>query len=539
MLTAQACYIEQRQENAFAIVNDGVAAGQNFIACETGMITEIGVRFATVGENTNKLQLQMATGSNTLSPEYTQEFQVKEAGDLLIQLLTPFPVEEGQQYAFTIFGADNPDASANLAGFNGNPYPNGNFINETDGVVTNFGADATFSLTIVKEACVIDQAEDNAFANIASNIATGQTFIPCTDGILTTVRFNFVTMDAARLRLQIAAGPNTLEPDYTQIFDTEGTGDQIIELVTPFPVTAGTQYAITVSGIEGEEGGANMAGFNGNPYPNGNFINEVDGVVTNFGADADFSMTIVEDACVIDQDQANAFWVINENVAAGQVFEACGTGMLSEIRVNFIDMNAQNMRLQFAQGSNTLSPTYIQDFFTGGQTGDVVIKLTEPIFVEAGQTYAYTVIAFEEGSGGNMLGFNGNPYANGLAINQSNGSVTNFSSDMDFSVTIVEGPPPTSTQEVVTDNNLLRLHDAFPNPAFNQITIPFYLAEATETRIEIYTLNGKLVKSIDLGLLPNGEYQELVSINDLPNGLYLYGILTPEGRLMSKITVQH
>ena len=56
ILTAQACYIEQRQENAFAIVNDGVASGQNFIACETGMITEIGVRFATVGENTNKLQ---------------------------------------------------------------------------------------------------------------------------------------------------------------------------------------------------------------------------------------------------------------------------------------------------------------------------------------------------------------------------------------------------------------------------------------------------------------------------------------------------
>ena len=251
MLTTQACYIKQRQENAFAIVNDGVATGQNFIACETGMITEIGVRFATVGENTNKLQLQMATGPNTLSPEYTQEFQVKEAGDLLIQLLTPFPVEEGQQYAFTIFSADNPDASANLAGFNGNPY------------------------------------------------------------------------------------------------------------------------------------------------------------------------------------------------------------------------------------------------------------------------------------------------ANGLAINQSNGSVNNFSSDMDFSVTIVEGPPPTSTQEVVTDNNLLRLHDAFPNPAFNQITIPFDLAEVTETRIEVYTLNGKLVKSIDLGLLPNGEYQELVSINDLPNGFYLYGILTPEGRLMSKITVQH
>ncbi len=435
-LNGQACYIDQPESNSFANVSTTTAAGQSFTACTSGVITSIRVNFTTM--DTDRMRLQLSSGANTLNPTYTQDFETKGTGDLLIQLATPFPVEEAQIYAFTVIGIEGDGVIANLSGFNGNPYTEGNAITESNGNVNNFGTDVKFSISIVENACTINQPESNSFANVSTGTAAGQNFVACTSGLITHLRVSFATMDTDQLRLQLSSGTNTLNPEYSQDFMTNGTGDLVIPLYTPFPVEASQTYAFTVIGISGDGVIANLNGFNGNPYPEGNAITESNGNVNNFGTDVDFTLTIIEDACNVDQPLSNSFANVSTTTAAGQTFVPCSSGVISQIRVNFATMDTDRMRLQLSSGANTLNPEYNQEFSTNG-TGDLIINLNTAFPVEASQTYAFTVIGIEgDGVIANLSGFNGNPYPEGNAITESNGNVNNFGTDVDFTVTIIE-----------------------------------------------------------------------------------------------------
>lgn len=458
---AQPCAIDQPEGNAFLNISDATAVGQTFTACGTGFVTAIEVNFYTQVVNT--LTLQMSSGLNTLTPEYTQEFEANSTGKVLIQLTTPFAVQDLQSYTFTVVGLAGSGAAGSLLGLNGDPYTGGNAITETGGSVTNFGTDLTFGLTIVTNACVIDQGARDAFANISTATAVGQSFTACKDGAITMIRVHFYTLDVKALRLQISSGTNTLTPEYIQDFEPGTTGDAVIVLSTPFVVQNGQQYAFTVIALSGTGTVANLSSLNGNPYPGGNSITENGGTVTNYGADEDFSITIAENACVIDQSSADAFLNVSTTIAAGQTFTACETGYVTHLKTSYYTLNSTELKLQMATGVNTLSPEYTQDF-SADSVGDYLIQLTTPFKVISGQTYAFTVVAVSGTA--DILGLNGNPYTGGNAINEVGGVVTNFGTDLDFSILTLACSPAsagftsTSTELVATFTDGSAMADA-------------------------------------------------------------------------------
>jgi hypothetical protein len=51
-----------------------------------------------------------------------------------------------------------------------------------------------------------------------------------------------------------------------------------------------------------------------------------------------------------------------------------------------------------------------------------------------------------------------------------------------------------------------RLLQSFPNPFNPEVWIPYELSEDTPVSIELYTLTGELIRTLDLGLKPSGRY---------------------------------
>jgi len=90
------------------------------------------------------------------------------------------------------------------------------------------------------------------------NSEVGQNFLACANGQITTVSFELQGLSTpGDILLSVATGPNTNTPEYQQIVTLAVgfTGILVIPLTTPFPVVAGTQYAISL-GEEPVGGGA-------------------------------------------------------------------------------------------------------------------------------------------------------------------------------------------------------------------------------------------------------------------------------------------
>ena len=223
-LIGQPCVIDQPVIDAYADISGVAAVGQSFTACATGVVTAIELRFLDL--QTKSLKLQMATGTNTLSPEYTQVFEAKKFEKVLIQLTTPFPVQEYQEYAFSIVGLSDSDTSnvAYIYGYTQNPYAEGNLITEIDGGVTDYESDLAFNLTIVENACVPDQPEADDSFIVDTTTAIGQSFTACNSGAITMIRVNFAGLGSNALSLQLAQGTQTVTPEYTQDFRVDSTG---------------------------------------------------------------------------------------------------------------------------------------------------------------------------------------------------------------------------------------------------------------------------------------------------------------------------
>ncbi|MEM1122994.1 MAG: T9SS type A sorting domain-containing protein, partial [Bacteroidota bacterium] len=104
-------------------------------------------------------------------------------------------------------------------------------------------------------------------------------------------------------------------------------------------------------------------------------------------------------------------------------------------------------------------------------------------------------------------------------------------------VAVVEADGLSSTKDLLVGGERIRLHDAYPNPAKDELIIDFELEMSTVVQIEIYNLDGQLIQQIDNNKLPAGKYQERISTADLAAGTYFYGITTEKGRLMNKFVV--
>ncbi len=106
-----------------------------------------------------------------------------------------------------------------------------------------------------------------------------------------------------------------------------------------------------------------------------------------------------------------------------------------------------------------------------------------------------------------------------------------------FMAAIVESDGLSATKELVAGNQRISLHDAYPNPTNDQLTISYDLAKSAAIQIEIYSLTGQVIQQIDKNTLPAGQYQERISTKNLATGTYFYGIRTDSGRLMQKFSV--
>ena len=117
-------------------------------------------------------------------------------------------------------------------------------------------------------------------------------------------------------------------------------------------------------------------------------------------------------------------------------------------------------------------------------------------------------------------------------LEESWGLLSNFSM-----IATLQLDEVSSTKELLGTDGRIRLRAAFPNPAQSSITIAYDLEMKSTVQLEIYSLDGKMIQQLNQGNQPTGQYQVVIPIEQLSEGMYLYGIVTEKGRLMNKFTI--
>lgn len=77
-----------------------------------------------------------------------------------------------------------------------------------------------------------------------------------------------------------------------------------------------------------------------------------------------------------------------------------------------------------------------------------------------------------------------------------------------------------------------------PNPFDNNSTINFELINTSDVQFEFVDMTGKVVKTMDLGNLPNGSHSIQVNANEFASGVYYYSLVSEGSKITSKMIVQ-
>ena len=114
--------------------------------------------------------------------------------------------------------------------------------------------------------------------------------------------------------------------------------------------------------------------------------------------------------------------------------------------------------------------------------------------------------------------------------------------DMEVDVTI-----PAAPSRVVISPNSTVLYPNYPNPFNPETWIPYKLATNTDAQILIYDGRGILVRHIELGYQPAGDYTgpsraaywdgRNARGERVASGVYFYQLLTDEISLMRKMII--
>lgn len=78
----------------------------------------------------------------------------------------------------------------------------------------------------------------------------------------------------------------------------------------------------------------------------------------------------------------------------------------------------------------------------------------------------------------------------------------------------------------------------YPNPAQDRLTVSFENTKTSPVEINIYDLQGKLVKSVDLGVRPEGKHDAMMNIGGLRSGTYILRLTMGNQLTSSKFIVQ-
>jgi len=102
---------------------------------------------------------------------------------------------------------------------------------------------------------------------------------------------------------------------------------------------------------------------------------------------------------------------------------------------------------------------------------------------------------------------------------------------------VVEFDESTGVNDPFVARNGLRLFPATPNPTNHWVNLPYQLESTSTVEVEVYSADGKLLQRIHKGEQLSGQYAERLDVQALPNGTYVYGIVTNESRIMSRFVI--
>jgi hypothetical protein len=98
----------------------------------------------------------------------------------------------------------------------------------------------------------------------------------------------------------------------------------------------------------------------------------------------------------------------------------------------------------------------------------------------------------------------------------------------------VEGTDVTGIEELATT---IPMH-VFPNPANEMVRVNYTLPAESDVLVNIYSMDGKVVRSEDQGTRQAGSNSATLDVRDLAPGVYLVSIQTEEGISSRRIVVE-
>ncbi|TVR38305.1 MAG: T9SS C-terminal target domain-containing protein [Cryomorphaceae bacterium] len=122
-----------------------------------------------------------------------------------------------------------------------------------------------------------------------------------------------------------------------------------------------------------------------------------------------------------------------------------------------------------------------------------------------------------------------------ISLHLNNGSVYTWSLEV---LRYFNYQEPTSIQEELLELTQELTAHIFPNPARSHVTIQYELKDASELRVEVYSLSGLRVRELHEGTQPPGLHELQWNVHGLSPGTYLCRLSTPTASVTTKVVVQ-
>jgi hypothetical protein len=79
--------------------------------------------------------------------------------------------------------------------------------------------------------------------------------------------------------------------------------------------------------------------------------------------------------------------------------------------------------------------------------------------------------------------------------------------------------------------------DIYPNPVMENATVSFELTSSSEVSFMVYDLNGRVIKTLEMGTLPSGPQTVQMNFSDLRTGTYILRSFIDNRKVTAKFIV--
>jgi hypothetical protein len=127
-------------------------------------------------------------------------------------------------------------------------------------------------------------------------------------------------------------------------------------------------------------------------------------------------------------------------------------------------------------------------------------------------------------------------FDNGMNVHPHSGTTTNYVIDDVRKITFDNS---VVTSNGVTDD-ISSSFRSYPNPASDQINIEYSLTDVSGVLLEVYNINGTLVKSFNIGEKSSGNHHFLWTCEQrLSTGIYILKLKTDEFIKTNRLVIQN